>query len=557
MIVTRRTPAWYTDPLRPGSRRCPGLPRFHRHPPPPAFRGIGTPGRLDRVKNEEATGNPASRPGSDSTDIGAVSALVDAEKALDELRPVLQPLARRFADHGVALYLVGGSVRDALLGRLGTDLDFTTPARPDLVRTILDGYADAVWDTGIDFGTLSAEKDGKQIEITTFRSDTYDGQSRNPEVSYGDTLDGDLIRRDFRVNAMAVELFPDGSFRFHDPVGGLADLAAGVLDTPATPEQSFNDDPLRMLRAARFVSQLDFRPAERVHAAMSAMAGQIGRITVERVQAELDKMMLGRVPWLGIDLMVDTGIADIIFPEIPALRLTQDEHRQHKDVYAHSLQVLRQVMDREEDGPDLVLRWAALLHDIGKPDTRAFNGDGAVTFHQHEVVGAKLARRRLRALKYPKHVINEVNQLVFLHMRFHGYGEGRWTDSAVRRYVTDAGDQLQRLHKLVRADVTTRNRRKAERLARTYDHLEERIAEIGEKEDLARVRPDLDGNEIMRLLDISPGPEVGQAWSFLKELRLERGPLEHDEAVEALLAWWRGEKDGSAAPDTTEDRDNE
>ncbi|MCK7676135.1 CCA tRNA nucleotidyltransferase [Corynebacterium pygosceleis] len=486
-----------------------------------------------------------------------MSALARAEKAIAGLAPVLLPLAQRFAEHGAPLYLVGGSVRDALLGRLGTDLDFTTPARPDLVRAILDGYADIVWDTGIDFGTLSAEKDGQQIEITTFRSDTYDGQSRNPEVIYGDTLDGDLIRRDFKVNAMAVELSADGSFRFHDPVGGLADLAQGVLDTPATPEQSFNDDPLRMLRAARFVAQLDFRPSERVHAAMSAMSGQIGRITVERVRAELDKMMLGTVPWLGIDLMVDTGIADVIFPEIPALRLTQDEHRQHKDVYAHSLQVLRQVMEKEEDGPDLVLRWAALLHDIGKPDTRAFNGDGAVTFHQHEVVGAKLARRRLRTLKYPKHIINQVNQLVFLHMRFHGYGESSWTDSAVRRYVTDAGDQLPRLHKLVRADVTTRNRRKAERLARTYDHLEERIAEIGEKEDLARVRPDLDGNEIMRLLDISPGPEVGQAWSFLKELRLERGPLEHDEAVEALLAWWNREKGLPATPDTTEDRDNE
>ncbi|MEZ2190293.1 CCA tRNA nucleotidyltransferase [Corynebacterium sp. CCM 9204] len=489
-----------------------------------------------------------------SVGIGAESALVRAEKAINELAPVLQPLAERFARRDVPLYLVGGSVRDALLGRLGTDLDFTTPARPGLVREILDSYTDTVWDTGIDFGTLSAEKDGQQIEITTFRSDTYDGQSRNPEVSYGDTLEGDLIRRDFRVNAMAVELLPDGGLRFHDPVGGLADLATATLDTPATPEQSFNDDPLRMLRAARFVSQLDFRPSARVHEAMTAMAGQINRITVERVRAELDKMMLGAVPWLGIDLMVDTGIADVIFPEIPALRLMQDEHRQHKDVYAHSLQVLRQVIDKEQDGPDLVLRWSALLHDIGKPDTRAFNDDGAVTFHQHEVVGAKLARRRLRALKYPKHIINEINQLVFLHMRFHGYGEGRWSDSAVRRYVTDAGDQLPRLHKLVRADVTTRNRRKAERLARTYDHLEERIAEIAEKEDLARVRPDLDGNEIMRLLEISPGPEVGQAWSFLKELRLERGPLDHDEAVEALLAWWRTEKDDVTVPNTTEDQ---
>ncbi|WP_410171094.1 CCA tRNA nucleotidyltransferase [Corynebacterium marambiense] len=555
MIVTRRASGWYSDPQRAAVKPSwAGLGQPCRRAPPTRPRGCGTAGKLNQVKNEEVTGHPGPHP---VTNAGVVSAFASAEKAIDALAPVLQPLAQRFAEHSVPLYLVGGSVRDALLGRLGTDLDFTTPARPDLVRTILDSYADIVWDTGIDFGTLSAEKDGQQIEITTFRSDTYDGQSRNPEVIYGDTLAGDLIRRDFKVNAMAVELLPDGSFLFHDPVGGLADLAAGVLDTPATPEQSFTDDPLRMLRAARFVSQLNFHPSERVLAAMTAMSGQIRRITVERVQAELDKMMLGVVPWLGIDLMVDTGIADVIFPEIPALRLTQDEHRQHKDVYAHSLQVLRQVMEKEEGGPDLVLRWAALLHDIGKPDTRAFSADGAVTFHQHEVVGAKLARRRLRALKYPKHVINEVNQLVFLHMRFHGYGESRWTDSAVRRYVTDAGDQLPRLHKLVRADVTTRNRRKAERLARTYDHLEERIAEIEEKEDLARVRPDLDGNEIMRLLDISPGPEVGQAWSFLKELRLERGPLEHDQAVEALLAWWRTERDNSAAPRTTEGENNE
>ncbi|AGF73793.1 CCA tRNA nucleotidyltransferase [Corynebacterium halotolerans] len=491
----------------------------------------------------------------DASDVnGRAALLARAEQVIAGLTDVLADLVADFTDRGHPLHLVGGSVRDAILGRLGNDLDFTTPARPEVVKEILDAHAGVVWDTGIAFGTVSAQMRGQQIEITTFRSDTYDGTSRNPEVRFGDTLDGDLIRRDFKVNAMAVELVAgdDGRLtgRFHDPVGGLDDLLHRRLDTPDTPESSFNDDPLRMLRAARFVSQLGFGVADRVKTAMTEMAGQITRITAERVQVELDKLMAGPAPWTGVNLLVDTGLAGHVFPEIPAMRLTQDEHMQHKDVYAHSMQVLRQAMEQEEDGPDLVLRWAALLHDCGKPATRAFKPGGGVTFHHHEVVGSKLVRKRLRALKYPKQVVSDVSQLVYLHMRFHGFGEGQWTDSAVRRYVTDAGELLPRLHKLVRADSTTRNKKKAARLQRTYDHLEERIDEIAAKEDLARVRPDLDGNEIMEILDLRPGPEVGRAWAFLKELRLERGPLDRAEAVAELRAWWDSEQSSPDA-DTT------
>ncbi len=470
-------------------------------------------------------------------DTQLIGVLARAESTVSSLSDLLGGLVEKFAARGYSLYLVGGSVRDALLGRLGNDLDFTTPARPEVVKEILDEWAETVWDTGIDFGTVSAAYKGQQIEITTFRSDSYDGQSRNPEVVYGDTLEGDLVRRDFKVNAMAIELLTDASFTFHDPLHGLQDVADRVLDTPDKPEISFHDDPLRMLRAARFASQLEFRVADRVVDAMRNMAGEIQRITVERVQVELDKLICGTAPWDGIDLLVSTGIADYIFPEIPALHMTADEHAQHKDVYAHSLKVLSQAMDQEEDGPDLVLRWAALLHDIGKPDTFD-NTDGKVSFHHHEVVGAKLARKRLRKLKYPKATTEAIGQLVYLHMRFHGFGENQWTDSAVRRYVTDAGDLLPRLHKLVRADCTTRNAKKARRLQRTYDQLEERIEEIGRKEDLARVRPDLDGNEIMEILGLKPGPEVGQAWSYLKELRLEYGPLERKEAIAKLREWW-------------------
>jgi poly(A) polymerase len=305
---------------------------------------------------------------------------------------------------------------------------------------------------------------------------------------------------------------------------------------------SFGDDPLRMLRAARFVSQLGFTVAPRVIEALVEMAPQLGRITVERVAAELDKLLLGADPVAGIDLMVQTGLGDVVLPEVGAMRMAIDEHHQHKDVYWHSLTVLRQAIDLE-DGPDLVLRWAALLHDIGKPGTRKHEPDGGVSFHHHEVVGAKMTRKRMRALKYSKQMIDDVSQLVYLHLRFHGYGDGRWTDSAVRRYVTDAGPLLPKLHKLVRADCTTRNQRRAARLQAAYDDLEHRIAELAAKEDLARVRPDLDGNEIMRILDIPAGPQVGEAWRYLKELRLDRGPLSHDEAIEELTKWWnsRGE----------------
>ncbi len=474
----------------------------------------------------------------------------NAVMELLRIAPVADELAARFSAAGHSLYLVGGSVRDALLGRLGSDLDFTTDARPDVTRRILDGWADAVWDTGIAFGTIGATRAGTHCEITTYRADRYDRVSRNPDVIFGDTVEGDLARRDFTVNAMAVELplrdllagsshqhWDSGGSRFVDPHGGMAALARRELDTPATPEESFADDPLRMLRAARFVSQLGFTLAPRVRAALADMAPEIRRITVERVAAELSKLLLGADPRAGVELMVDTGLADHVLPEVPAMRLEIDEHHQHKDVYAHSLTVLEQVIALEDGEPDLVLRLAALLHDIGKPVTRRHEPGGGVSFHHHEAVGAKMVRKRLRALRYPTHVVEDVAALVFLHLRFHGYGGGEWTDSAVRRYVTDAEDLLPRLHKLVRADCTTRNRCKAAALQRSYDDLELRIERIRAEEDLARVRPDLDGNAIMELLGLPPGPLVGQAWRHLKELRLDRGPLSRDEAEAELRRW--------------------
>lgn len=465
--------------------------------------------------------------------------LAAAQVALNAHAGVLGEVGRVFADNGHQLYLVGGSVRDALLGRLGADLDFTTDARPEQMLRFLRGWGDALWDTGIDFGTLGVGRGGDRLEITTFRADSYDQVSRNPQVRYGDDLTEDLVRRDFTVNAMAVRITADGPAEFLDPLGGLTALRQGVLDTPAEPEVSFGDDPLRMLRAARFVSQLGFAVAPRVRRALEEMAPQLERITAERVAAELDKLLLGGDPVAGVDLMVQTGLGEVVLPEVGAMRMAIDEHHQHKDVYQHSLTVLRQAMDLEgEQGPDLVLRWAALLHDIGKPATRRHEPDGGVSFHHHEVVGAKMTRKRMRELKYSKQMISDVSQLVYLHLRFHGYGDGRWTDSAVRRYVTDAGPLLSRLHKLVRADCTTRNKRRAARLQANYDDLERRISELAAREDLARVRPDIDGNEIMRILGIPPGPQVGQAWKYLKELRLDRGPLDHDEAVAELLRWW-------------------
>ncbi|WTX00478.1 CCA tRNA nucleotidyltransferase [Streptomycetaceae bacterium NBC_01309] len=455
--------------------------------------------------------------------------------------PVADDLARRFAAAGHRLALVGGSVRDALLGRLGNDLDFTTDARPEQVLAIVRPWAEAVWEVGIAFGTVGCRKQAPNghdflVEITTYRSEAYDRTSRKPEVSYGDSIEDDLVRRDFTVNAMAVDL---PGVDFVDPYGGLEDLADRVLRTPGTPEASFGDDPLRMMRAARFAAQLDFDVAPEVVAAMTAMADRIDIVSAERVRDEFNKLVLSPHPRKGLLLLVETGIAARVIPELPMLRLELDEHHRHKDVYEHTLTVLEQAMDLEAPGePDLVLRLAALLHDIGKPRTRRFEDDGRVSFHHHEVVGAHMTKKRMKALKYPKDVTDEVTRLVELHLRFHGYGTGEWTDSAVRRYVRDAGPLLDRLHKLTRSDCTTRNRRRAAALARAYDSLEERIAKLREQEELNAIRPDLDGNEIMRILDVPPGPLVGKAYKHMLEMRLENGPMDHDTAVAELRTWW-------------------
>jgi poly(A) polymerase len=468
------------------------------------------------------------------------SNLTDSQRrAVSELlrvSPVADELGRRFAKVGHELHLVGGSVRDALLGRLGDDLDFCTDAIPDQTLGILTGWAEATWETGREFGTIGAARRGLRLEITTFRAEAYDGVSRNPVVRYGTSLLDDLKRRDFTINSMAVSL-PD--HQFSDPYGGRADLAARRIATPGTPQESFGDDPLRMLRAARFAAQLRFTVAREVVEAMAAMASDLRRITAERIRDEFTKLLCGVDPVTGLRLLVGTGLADEFLPELSGLQLEIDEHAQHKDVYEHTLTVVRNAVSLEDDGPDFVLRMAALMHDVGKPATKAVGPDGRVSFHHHEVVGARLTKQRMALLRYPKDVIAEVAKLVALHLRFYGYGRGEWTDSAVRRYVTDAGDLLPRLHKLTRSDVTTRNRRKAAQLAADYAALEERIARIAAEEDLARVRPDLDGNAIMELLGVPPGPVVGEAWRYLKELRLERGPLSRDEAEAELFRWAR------------------
>ena len=462
-----------------------------------------------------------------------------AVASLLQMSPVIDALGERFVEAGHEIALVGGSVRDALLGRLGTDLDFTTSAHPDTVEDLLRGWADAIWDMGREFGTIGCRKGEWTLEITTFRADSYDAASRKPEVEYGDSLQGDLARRDFTVNAMAVSL---PSREFVDPHGGLDDLADGVLRTPGTPQASFGDDPLRMMRAARFVAQLGFGVDDGVVDAMSGMADRLDIVSAERVRDELVKLVCADRPRLGLALLVHTGLADRILPELPALRLERDEHHRHKDVYEHTLTVLEQAIDLEDrlpyDSPDLIVRMAALMHDIGKPRTRRFGADGSVTFHHHDVVGAKMTRKRMKALRFSNDEVAAVSHLVGLHLRFHGYGTGEWTDSAVRRYVRDAGDQLDRLHVLTRADCTTRNRRKAERLRRTYDDLEERIARLAEQEELNAMRPDLDGNQIMQILGIDPGPEVGEAYRHLLDLRIEHGPLGEERARKELLDWW-------------------
>nr|WP_245916434.1 CCA tRNA nucleotidyltransferase [Nocardioides gansuensis] len=477
--------------------------------------------------------------------IAEVQRRVGAE--LDRIGPVIDELGERFASAGEQLALVGGPVRDAMLGRLQNDLDFTTSARPETTERLIAGWADAVWDMGRAFGTIGCRKGPWQVEITTFRADTYDPTSRKPDVEYGDTLAGDLGRRDFTVNAMAVTL-PDRGFE--DPFGGLLDLAHRVLRTPGRPEDSFSDDPLRMMRAARFAAQLGFGVAPEVVEAMTAMAGRIEIISAERVRDELVKLVCAPHPRLGLTLLVQTGLADHVLPELPALALERDEHHRHKDVYEHTLTVLEQSIaleDRLGGGPDFISRFAALMHDVGKPRTRRFEAGGIVTFHHHDVVGAKLTHKRMQALRFSNAEIDAVSKLVELHLRFHGYGTGEWTDSAVRRYVRDAGDQLERLHILTRADCTTRNRRKAERLRRTYDDLETRIARLSEEEELAALRPDLDGNQIMQILGIGPGREVGEAYKHLLDLRLEHGPATPEEAKAALLEWWAERTGGGPA----------
>ena len=443
-----------------------------------------------------------------------------------------------FADAGFELSLVGGPVRDAFLGRTAPDLDFTTSATPDEILALVKPIADAHWDIGRAFGTIGARFGKDTIEITTYRTDQYEAGSRKPEVAFGKDLNEDLFRRDFTINSMALRL-PDKTFV--DPFNGLQDLLAGVIRTPGKPEDSFSDDPLRMMRAARFASQLGFEIEPETFEAMKAMAGRIEIISAERVQQELVKLMLGKYPRKGLTALVDSGLAALVLPELPALQLEVDEHHHHKDVYEHTLTVVEQAIDYEKQyglEGDFVLRFAALLHDCGKPKTRRLEQGGGVSFHQHDLVGARIAKKRMQALKFDNDTIAAVSRLIELHLRFFGYGEQAWTDSAVRRYVRDAGDLLTRLHGLTRADVTTRNRRKADRLSFAYDDLESRIKALAEQEELDAIRPDLSGEDIMDILDIKPGRAVGEARNFLLELRLEEGPLGAEEAKSRLLQWW-------------------
>ena len=466
-------------------------------------------------------------------------------QAIGQLAPIsglLTDLGERFAAAGHEIALVGGPVRDALLGRVGAtpDLDFATDARPPAIIEIVGGLASAIWDVGIRFGTVGARISGRDCEITTYRTEQYDRDSRKPVVDFGDTLEGDLGRRDFTVNTFALRL---PQMQLVDLFDGVADLDSHLLRTPGRAQDSFDDDPLRIMRAARFVAQLGFRVSDDVRQAMHEQAERITVVSAERVREEFMKILMAPDPSAGLELLVDTGVADFFLPELPALRLAEDEHHRHKDVYEHSMMVLVQAIDMETmhepvSGPDPVLRLAALLHDIGKPKTRKFEKDGGVSFHHHEMVGARMVRKRMRAMRFSNDTIEQVARLVELHLRFHGYGTGEWTDSAVRRYVRDAGVQLVQLHKLTRADSTTRNKRRAAALQQAYNSLEDRINVLEQEEELAALRPDLDGSAIMRILDLPPGPVVGEAYRFLMDLRLDRGPLGEEQATEALLAWW-------------------
>jgi poly(A) polymerase len=475
---------------------------------------------------------------------GILKSMPTVEEALANLQrtsasPLLVKLGTLFTNAGFELALVGGPVRDAFLGRETNDLDFTTSANPDQILSVLKGNVDAHWDIGRDFGTIGARIGDTTVEITTYRADQYDADSRKPHVVFGKDLNDDLFRRDFAVNAMALRL-PEGVFV--DPFNGLQDLLDGVIRTPGKPEDSFSDDPLRMMRAARFASQLGFQIHEDTFSAMKSMADRIEIVSAERIQVELSKLLLGANPREGLEALVDSGLAQIVIPELPALKLEIDEHHHHKDVYQHTLTVFEQAIDYEKDyglEGDLVLRLAALMHDIGKPATRKLETGGGVTFYHHDVVGSKLAGKRLKELKFDNETIKAVSRLIELHLRFFGYSDQPWSDSAIRRYVRDADEQLLRLHALTRADVTTRNQKKSDRLAHAYDDLEKRIAILAEQEELNAIRPDLSGEEIMEILGITPGPEVGEAYRYLLELRLDEGPLSEEEAKSRLLAWWQ------------------
>ncbi|MFT0848813.1 HDIG domain-containing metalloprotein [Actinomycetaceae bacterium L2_0104] len=524
--------------------------------------------------------------------------LFQGQKTLGRLPRVIDELGSIFADAGHELALVGGPVRDAFLGLPIHDFDLTTSARPEETERLLSRWASTTWDIGREFGTIGAQRGGITVEVTTYRNDSYEIGSRKPDVDFGDSLEGDLTRRDFTVNAMAVRL---PGVELVDPCGGMDDLIEGVLRTPVTARQSFDDDPLRIMRAARFAAQLGFDVDVEAMEAMEEMAGRLEIVSAERVRAELERLMISPNPRRGIELLVYTGVADVVLPEVSTLRDTVDEHHRHKDVYEHSLTVLDQAIALEDGpeptaddanleghhsgasavcgtdaavvpaqgthasatdekdeaaaksmqsltaadalggplvGPDLVLRLAALLHDIGKPATRRFEKDGSVTFRAHDVIGARMAAKRLRALRFDKQTEKDVARLVELHLRAFGFGEHSWTDSAVRRFVRDAGPLLSRLLRLIRADITSQNRRKVNRLQAANDELSRRIVEIAEQEELDSIRPDLDGQEIMDLLGLKPGREVGEARNYMLELRLDEGALEHDEAVARLLEWW-------------------
>lgn len=472
---------------------------------------------------------------------GDVAALLAAGmRTLSELPEEVVELARQYVDAGHEISLVGGPVRDAFLGVPAHDFDLTTSAHPDESELIMQDWADVVWTVGKQFGTIAGRRGNVEVEVTTYRTEEYEEDSRKPVVEYGKTLEGDLSRRDFTVNSMALRL-PE--LALVDPFDGLSDLAEGILRTPASPVQSFRDDPLRIMRAARFSAQLGVDVDYGVIKAMEEESARLEIISAERINTELKRLIISPFPRRGLELLVYTGAIKYVIPELADLVETVDEHGRHKDVYEHTLTVLEQAMaletgpDGPVPGPDFILRFAALMHDIGKPATRRYEGK-KVTFHHHDVVGAKITRRRMKELRFDKATTQAVSDLVAGHLRFHGYGEQRWTDAAVRRYVTDAGPQLERLHRLTRADVTTGNKRKAAYLAAAYDDLEQRIRELREKEALDSIRPELDGQEIMKILGIGPSKTVGEAYKYLLAVRMEEGELGKDEARRRLLEWW-------------------